>query len=123
MGMKWRGSQKFGFLRLNMTQKGISSISERYGPFTRNSRADNWRLDLPLGFHYIFGPTGNAALDRIRGTGALVIFVTAALLFLGVGYTALMMWLGWWSPRILLLPLIAILIVGAMTSKPRPRRR
>ena len=122
MGLRWRGTQKIGFLRINMTQKGLSSISERYGPFTRNSRTNGWRLDLPLGFHHVFEATGNMILDRIRGAGIAFLALVGSAITLGFAYVGLMIWTGELSSSVLLIPLGIPLLMLA-TRKPRRRRR
>src|SRR6476661_681051 len=124
MGLRWRGTQKIGFLRINMTHKGLSSISERYGPFTRNSRTNGWRLDLPLGFHHVFEATGNMVLDRIRGAGIAFLALVGSAITLAFASIGLMIWTGALPSSVLLIPvLIPVLMLATRKRKPRRRRR
>lgn len=47
MGFRLRKALKLGPVRLNFTQRGLSSISLRVGPYTWNSRARRHTVNTP----------------------------------------------------------------------------
>ena len=52
MGLRMRDQVRLGPIRLHFTQKGFSSWSIKFGPWSWNSRKRRQRVDLPGPWHW-----------------------------------------------------------------------
>lgn len=53
MGIRFRKRPAVGPLRLNITERGLRSVSLKIGPFTWNSRRRAVTTDLPGGLYHV----------------------------------------------------------------------
>jgi hypothetical protein len=64
MAWRFRMRPSIGPFRLNIGRRGLSSVSLKLGPFTRNFRRNTTTVDLPGPFSWVFG--GRARRNRTR---------------------------------------------------------
>lgn len=64
MGMRFRWRPHLGWFYFNIGKRGLSSVSLKIGPFTRNFRRNTTTVDLPGPFSWVFG--GRARRIRSR---------------------------------------------------------
>lgn len=52
MALRFRKRIRLGFIVLNFTERGLSSVSIKAGPFTFNTRRRRLTTDLPGGLYH-----------------------------------------------------------------------
>lgn len=54
MGLRFRRRPRMGPLRLNVTERGLRSVSLKVGPFTWNPRRRRVTTNLPGGLYHTY---------------------------------------------------------------------